>query len=111
MRKAVQQYITNYNICQKLKHLRHKSYKEIKKLKTLKEAQKSIAADFIIKLPLFKNSTTKIIYNSVLIIIDRFTKYTSFIFYLKIATAKDFTYIFIRNIFANHRMPKKIMSN
>ena len=81
----------------------------MKKPETFKGIQKSIIADFITKLLLFKNSTTKIIYNNILVVIYRLTKYVYFIFYLEIATAKDFIYISIRNIIANYKMPEKII--
>ena len=44
----------------------------MKKSEISKGVWKSIAADFVIKLLLFKNSITGIVYDSVLIIIDRF---------------------------------------
>ena len=83
----------------------------MKKLEAFKGVQKSIAADFIIKLPPFKDSTTRVVYNSVLIIIDRLIKYAYLISYLEIATAKNFAHIFIRNIVVNYRMPEKIISD
>ena len=76
----------------------------MKKPKAFKGAWKFIAADFIIKLPPFKDSITEIIYNSILVITNRLTKYIYFIPYLKIAIAKDFAHMFIRNIFANYKI-------
>ena len=108
IRKTVQQYIANYNIYWKLKHLKYKFYREMKKSEIFKEVWKSIIANFIIKLLLSKNSITGVIYNSALIIIDRFIKYVYFIFYLETAIAKDFIYIFLRNIFVNYRILEKI---
>ena len=83
----------------------------MKKPEISKKVQKFIIADFIIKLLLSKDSTIRVIYDSVLVITDRLIKYAYFISYLETATVKNFVYIFIKNIFVNYRMPKKIILN
>jgi hypothetical protein len=59
--------------------------------------------DFVIKLPPFKKLMTGVIYNSIIIVINRLTKYAYFIFYLKSFSAKDLAYMFYKYIVANHR--------
>jgi hypothetical protein len=61
-----------------------------------------MALDFITKLPLFKKLMTGVIYNSIIIVTDRFTKYTYFISYFKSFLAEDLAYIFYKYIIANH---------
>ena len=80
-------------------------------LKTPEGAWKAIILDFIIKLPLLKDLITKVKYDSILVIIDRLTKYAYFINYLESLNAEDLTYTFLRVIFANHRMPETIISD
>jgi hypothetical protein len=58
--------------------------------------------DFVTKLLLFKKLITGIIYNSIIIVTDRFTKYTYFIFYLESFLAKDLAYMFYKHVIANH---------
>ncbi len=80
-------------------------------LKILKRAWKFIILNFIIKLLLFKNLMINISYNSILVIIDRLTKYTYFINYIKVLNAEDLIYTFLRIIFANHDILAEIIFN
>ncbi|KAJ0315015.1 hypothetical protein COL922a_013843, partial [Colletotrichum nupharicola] len=50
-------------------------------------------------------------YNSILIIMDRLTKYAYFILYKESSNAEEFAYTFLKNIIANHSVPKEIMSD
>ena len=51
--------------------------------------------DFIIKLLKSKDSTTKIFYNLIIIIINRLTKYFHFIFFKKTFDAEQLRHLFI----------------
>jgi hypothetical protein len=61
--------------------------------------------DFVTKLPLFKELIIGIMYDSIIIITDRFTKYAYFIPYLKSFLAENLAYMFYKHIIANHRFP------
>jgi hypothetical protein len=61
-----------------------------------------MALDFVTKLSLFKELMTGVIYNSIMVVTDRFTKYVYFIPYLKSFLAEDLAYIFYKYIVANH---------
>jgi hypothetical protein len=61
-----------------------------------------MALDFVTKLSLFKKLITEIIYNSIMIITNRFTKYVYFIPYLENSLAEDLAYIFYKYIVANY---------
>jgi hypothetical protein len=65
--------------------------------------------DFIIKLLLSKDLLIGIEYNSILVIIERLTKYNKFILYLEASNTKVLTYTFLRVILANYRIPKEII--
>jgi hypothetical protein len=54
---------------------------------------------------------TKVKYDNILVIINRLTKYTYFINYLKSLNVKDLAYTFLRIIFVNHGMPETIISD
>jgi hypothetical protein len=62
-----------------------------------------MALDFITKLPLFRKPITGIIYNFIMVVTDRLTKYTYFISYLENFLAEDLAYIFYKYIIANYR--------
>jgi hypothetical protein len=50
-------------------------------------------------------------YNSILIVIDRLTKYVYFIFYKEGLTVEDLVYIFNRNVIINYGILEEIISN
>jgi hypothetical protein len=64
-----------------------------------------VALDFVTKLPLFRKPITGVIYNSIMIVTDRFTKYAYFIFYFKSFSAENLIYIFYKYVVANHGFP------
>jgi len=83
------------DICSKLKSNRHLPYGQLKSLPILKGAWKSIALDFIVKLPLSKDLLTGVEYDSILVITERLTKYGYFIPYLEASDAKALAYTFL----------------
>jgi hypothetical protein len=70
-----------------------------------------VALDFVIKLPLFRELMTGVIYNSIMVVTDRLTKYTYFISYFKSSLAKDLAYIFYKYIVANHGFSQRIIND
>jgi hypothetical protein len=61
-----------------------------------------MALNFVTKLPPFKKLIIGIIYDSIIVVTDRLTKYAYFISYLKSSLAKNLVYIFYKYIMANH---------
>jgi hypothetical protein len=59
--------------------------------------------DFVTKLSLFKELVTGVIYNFIIVVTDRLTKYAYFIPYLESFSAEDLAYIFYKYIITNHR--------
>ena len=111
MRKDVTKYVTNCDTCAKAKHSRHKPYGKLQSPAMPGEAWSSIALDFIVKLPASKEPLTGVSYDSILVIVDRLTKYTHLIPYKEASTAEDLAYTFIKTIIANHGMPGEIISD
>ncbi len=94
-----------------MKHNQHKLYELLKSLSTSDSAWKSIALNFIIKLFKLKKRVIEIIYDFILIIMNRLIKYEYFLSYKKATFAKDLIYTFLRIIVANHELSDKIISN
>jgi hypothetical protein len=65
-------------------------------------AWQDVTLDFITKLPLSKELITEIMYDSIMIVTNRLTKYAYFIPYLESSLAEDLAYIFHKYIVANH---------
>jgi hypothetical protein len=61
-----------------------------------------MALNFVTKLLPFKKSIIGIIYDFIMVVTDRLTKYAYFIFYLKSFLAEDLAYIFYKYVMANH---------
>jgi hypothetical protein len=67
--------------------------------------------DFIVKLPLSKEVLTGVTYNSILVVIDRLTKYAYFILYKEGLIVEELIYTFNRNVITNHGISEEIISN
>jgi hypothetical protein len=63
------------------------------------------------KLSLSKELITGIMYDSIIIVTDRLTKYAYFIPYLKSFSAEDLAYMFYKHIMANYRFSQRIISD
>jgi hypothetical protein len=61
-----------------------------------------VALDFVTKLSLFRELITGVIYNSIMVVTDRFTKYTYFISYFKSFLTEDLAYMFYKYVMANY---------
>jgi hypothetical protein len=70
-----------------------------------------MALDFIIKLPPFVKLIIKVVFDSILVIIDRLTKYDYFISYKESLLVKELVYAFNKHIIGNYRISKEIISD
>jgi hypothetical protein len=61
-----------------------------------------MALDFVTKLLLFKKLMTGVIYDFIMVITDRLTKYAYFIPYFKNFSAEDLAYIFYKYVVTNY---------
>jgi hypothetical protein len=95
-------YIRNKILCYIL-------YRIIQSLDILKTPWTSIILDFVIKLLLSRDLIIRIKYDFILVVIDRLTKYTYIILYLKASTAEDLAYMFLRVVIANYSALEKII--
>jgi hypothetical protein len=70
-----------------------------------------VALDFIIKLPPSVKPIIKVVFDSILVIIDRFTKYGYFIPYKESLLTEELAYAFNKHIIGNYEISKKIISD
>ena len=111
IRKDVETYVQNCDTCAKAKYSRHKAYGKLQSPAMPKGAWSSIALDFIVKLPKSKEPLTGKEYDSIMVIVDRLTKYVHLVPYSESSTAEDLAYTFTKVIFAQHGMPDEIISD
>jgi hypothetical protein len=70
-----------------------------------------MALDFIIKLSPSVKLITKVVFDSILIVINRLIKYEYFILYKESLLAEKLAYAFNKHIIGNHEISKKIISD
>jgi hypothetical protein len=80
-------------------------------LKLLDEPWTDISIDFITRLPESKNPVTKLKYNSILVVVDRFTKAIEVILFQRNYTAVQLGHVINDRVICYHRIPKTIISN
>jgi hypothetical protein len=111
MRKLVTRIVGDCDTCIRNKASRHAPYGQLKSPSTLSLPWKSIAWDFVVKLPLSKEPVTGKESDSIFVITDRLTKYAYMIPFNETCTAEDIAYVFLREIVANHGTPDEIISD
>ena len=109
IRKAVKDYIQQCITCAQNKSTRHKPYGEQQQIEAPQQAWQEITMDFIVKLPLSKDTITDIKYNSILVVVDRLTKYAHFIPWKEKRNAEDLAKMILKKIIANHGIPQSII--
>jgi hypothetical protein len=67
--------------------------------------------DFIVKLPPSVKLITGVVFDLILIIIDRLTKYGYFISYKESLLVEELVYAFNKHIIGNHEISKEIISD
>ena len=67
--------------------------------------------NFIVKLSKFKKSTTEFKYDSIMIIVNKFTKKIYFILFHEKMKAEKIVYLFEQHIIANHKIFIKLISD
>jgi hypothetical protein len=110
-RSTVQEVIRNCDTCNRSKTGRHQPYGELQPIPVPEKAWETVAMDFITKLPKSKEPLTGTLYDSILVITDKLTKYAYFLPYKEESTAEDIAYTFIRVVISQHGVPKQLISD
>ena len=111
MRKAVEEYIWKCTTCAKNKSARQKPYGKQQQIEALQQAWQEITMDFIIKLLPSKDTVTGVLYNSILIVVDRLTKYARFIPWREKESADKLAKTILKEIVSNYGIPQSIISD
>ncbi len=104
-------YIAKCDSCWCNKIQRDKYYDEVTWLNALNVLWESVIMNFIIKLLKFKNSAWEVRFNSILIIVNRLTKYMMFISFRETVTASVLMYIILWELINNHELSKKFITD
>ena len=111
LRNNVKDYIAACDTCHKSKHTRHRPYGLLQPLKPPTIPWASVTMDFIGPLPLSAEPLTGVRYDSILVLVDRLTKYCYFVPTLTTATAEDMAFIFMKTIVSRHGVPQELITD
>src|SRR6266702_3312710 len=95
--------------CQRNKPLRHKLYRKLQLVKILSKSWEVVLWDFIVKLLKSKDLVTGQEYDSILVIVEKATKWGYFILYMEEMSVEDLLEVYIKEVFARHGAPMKII--
>ncbi|MBW0557748.1 hypothetical protein O181_097463 [Austropuccinia psidii MF-1] len=105
MTQFIKDYVSSCQQCSRNKNIRHKKFGLLKPLPIPNVRWISLSMDFITQL-LLSNS-----FDSILVIVDRFSKMAVFIPTMSSITSLDLAHLFIKNIFSKHGLPSSIISD
>ena len=101
----VQQFCKSYVTCMRYKPQHHKLYGSLKQLPIPEQLWNSISMDFIKKLP----SSSR--FDTILVIVNWFTKQTIFIPAHNIIMSADLAHLFVLHVFSKHGVPSHVTSD
>ncbi len=111
LRASVEQYIKEYICCQQNKSIRHVKYGQIQFTEVLDTLWKDVTMDFVIKLPRSVNPVTNDKYDSIIVIVDKLTKYAIIILYKESYNASQLGFILLDRLIRDHSIPELITSD
>ena len=105
LRNYVEDYIRSCDACCRSKYPRHRPYGLLQPLQVPDGPWKSISMDFITDLPSSKG------FDSILTVVDRFTKMAHFLPCTKTINSQETTDLVMREVFRHHGLPDDIISD
>ena len=105
MRKSVKEHLKHCLSCSRNKPSTTKPTGLLFPLKVPDAPWSSISVDFITDLPVSNG------YDSIMVVVDRFTKWAEFFPCLKTITAQEASKIFLKEVFSRHGLPQEIVSD
>jgi transposase InsO family protein len=111
MRDKVSKFIKNCVNCQQNKHSTHAKYGEAQAMEPPTAPWTNITMDFVTQLPISKDPVTGYSYDSIFVVVDRFTKYAEMIPFRHSYTAEQLAHVFKDRIIRYHGIPESIISD
>ena len=111
MKCKVTEFIHNCEQCAKNKLSRHKLYRQAQQIDLPEVPWKTIMMDFVVKLPRSTDSATKLVYDSILVVVDKLTKYTHLVLWKKSGTASKLASVLLKELVSHQELPKTIISD
>ncbi|MBW0533645.1 hypothetical protein O181_073360, partial [Austropuccinia psidii MF-1] len=105
MNQFIKDYVSQCQQCSRNKNIHHTKVGLLKPLQIPCGTWSSLSMEFITQLPLSDN------FDSILVVVDRFSKLAIFIPAYATITALDLAQIFISHVFSNNGLPVSIVSD
>ncbi|MBW0540218.1 hypothetical protein O181_079933 [Austropuccinia psidii MF-1] len=103
--QIIKYYVSSFQQCSRNKNIRHKKLGSLKPLQIQSCPWNSLSIDFITQFPLSKN------FNSILLVVDRFSKIAIFIPAYSTITSPYLSQIFINDVFSKNGLQVSIVSD
>ncbi|MBW0549830.1 hypothetical protein O181_089545 [Austropuccinia psidii MF-1] len=105
MTQFIKDYVSSCQQCSRNKNIHHKKFGLLNPLPVPNGPWIWLSMDFITQLPLSSS------FDSILVIVDRFSKMLVFIPTMSSITSLDLAHLFIKNIFSKNGLPSRIVSD
>jgi transposase InsO family protein len=109
LRKHTDEYVETCDICQRMKIPRHKPYGLLAPLPQPERPWQDISMDFIVDLP--RSRWRGRDYDSIFVVVDRYSKFVRFIPCNKTITAEQLADLLMEEIVARYGAPRSIVSD
>lgn len=111
MRTKVANYIKKCDGCQKNKASRHAKYGNLQFTEPPEQPWSEVTMDFIVKLPKSRDLVNGTNYDSVIVIVDRLTKYTHFIPFREASDAQQLGHLIMDRLVRYHGFPRTFITD
>lgn len=111
MKDKVTKFIKQCVSCQQNKHSTHTKYGEAQAMEPPTAPWTNITMDFVTQLPTSKDLVTGYSYDSIFVVVDRFTKAAEFVPFRHSYTAEQLARVFLDRIVRHHGIPESIISD
>ncbi len=111
MKTKVSEYIKKCESCQKNKASRHAKYGNLQFQPPPEQPWDEVTMDFIVKLPKSTDPVTKVKYDSILVMVDRLTKYAHFIPCNETIDAQQLGCLVLDKLVRYHGLPAVIVTD
>ena len=98
MKCKVTEFICNCEQCVKNKPSRHKPYRQAQQMDLPEALWETIMMDFVVKLPKSTDPATKVMYDSILVIVDKLTKYTHLVPWKESGTTNKLVNVLLKEL-------------
>ena len=111
LRARVEQYIKECIQCQQNKAARHAKYGQIQFAPVPESPWDDVTMDFVVKLPKSKDPATQDAFDSIMVIVDKLTKYAIMVPFKESYKADQLAFVLLDRLIRDHGIPKSITSD